>query len=251
MCSFFKFWFNTDAWFSIVLKSSSPLATFFFSLPSMVYLEESSFFFFFLSVALSCCLIHCFFQGSLNFPFSCLPRLCDEMATTTWGSLNVSGAASGRKLETSWGSLQLYISVISTIFLPWPLYFLFGHRLHDPKFSKALKCMSILSRKAVRNELGSHWNDFLRISVKPFLPVSTFPPVPSECLSSPYQFACQTFQLILFPVTLVPPFPQTSSLCPLRCRIIYLYPELLHICPRYPDPVVPVLRAYWWGSTGD
>jgi len=49
----------------------------------------------------------------------------------------------------------------------------------------------------------------------------------------------------------VPSFPQTSSLNPLHHRIIYLYPELLHLYSHYPGPVVPVLRAYWWGSTGD
>lgn len=106
--------------------------------------------------------------------------------------------------EDVWGSFQFYIAVISTVFLLWPWFILFGHRLHDLKFSKALKYMSmfILCRKAVRNELGSHWNDFLRISVKPFLPAPLFPPVPSKHLSFPYQFAHQTFQPILFPVTL-------------------------------------------------
>lgn len=59
-----------------------------------------------------------------------------------------------------------------------------------------------LSRKVVRNELGSHWKDFLSISIKAFAWVLPFPPIPSECLSSQYQFACQTFWTILLPVTL-------------------------------------------------
>lgn len=41
------------------------------------------------------------------------------------------------------------------------------------------------------------------------------------------------------------------SLHPLHHRIIYLHPELLQLCSHYPDPVVPILRAYWWGSVGD
>lgn len=118
------------------------------------------------------CLNHWF----LKFPFSCLPSLPDEMPTTTWGSPEVFSAASGRKLAMSWGSFQFHISVISTIILPTPSFVLFGHRLHDPKFSKALMYMShfILYRKVVRNELELPWNDFPGISVKPF---SQFPPL--------------------------------------------------------------------------
>lgn len=138
MCSFFKFWFNTDAWFSIVLKSSSPLNTFFFSLPSMVYLED--FFFFFFS-GFICSLIHWFFQGSLNIPVGCLPRLCDKMATATWESLEVSVAASGSKFE------KMSEVPSSFTFLSFPLSFFFGPDLFylaiDYMISNSAKLLSI------------------------------------------------------------------------------------------------------------
>lgn len=134
-----------------------------------------------------------------------LPTQAKEIGAATWGNLYVwcclrkEGCLEG---NMPWGSFVLHISVIFTIFLSWCWFLLFGHRWHDPKFSNTLQYMSILSRKVVRNELGSNWNNFLSISVKAFVWVLPFPPVPSESLSYQYQFACQTFWMILFPVTL-------------------------------------------------
>lgn len=148
------------------------------------------------------------------------------MAAATWGNPYVSGAASGRKLgKMSWGSFLVHISVVTAFFPSWCWFILFGHRLHDPKFSNTLQYMSILSRKVVKNELGSNWNDFSSISIKAFIWVLPFLPVPSESVSYQYQFACQTFWLILFPIT-----PQLLFL---RSPFFIVYIARLFIDPLY------------------
>lgn len=121
---------------------------------------------FFFSVALSHRLIHCFFQVTLNFSITCLSRVFDKTEITTWGSLDIwihmvlpqVGIWRCLEVPSSFTFLTFPLS-----FFPWPCCILFFHRWHDPKFSKALRYKStFLSRKTIRNKLGSHWNDFPR-----------------------------------------------------------------------------------------
>lgn len=117
--------------------------------------------FLFFPVALSCCLIHWFFSRLIKLSLQ-------PPTQAVWQDGNNHLRESGciwccLRLEAGEDVLRFlpalcfchfhYLSSFALIYFIWP---------HDPKFSKALKYMSmfILSKKVVRNELGSHWNDF-------------------------------------------------------------------------------------------